>query len=88
MTTTTLQAASQFTEHDVCLFKEGTHARLSEKLGAHPIAHDGVAGAHFALWAPDAAAVSGIHPIGRAFRKASPAPIPRLRGERDFDCLL
>jgi len=60
MNTTTLQAASQFTEHDVFLFKEGTHARLSEKLGAHLITHDGVAGVHFAVWAPNATAVSVI----------------------------
>ncbi len=48
------------TEHDIFLFKEGTHARLSEKLGAHLVTCDGRAGVHFAVWAPNAVAVSVI----------------------------
>ncbi len=46
------------TDHDVFLFKEGTHARLAEKLGAHLTTSDGREGVHFAVWAPNAAAVS------------------------------
>ncbi|MBK8120939.1 MAG: 1,4-alpha-glucan branching protein GlgB [Sulfuritalea sp.] len=46
------------TDHDIFLFKEGTHARLSEKLGAHLITQDGREGVHFAVWAPNAAAVT------------------------------
>ncbi|HEX9235707.1 MAG TPA: 1,4-alpha-glucan branching protein GlgB [Actinomycetota bacterium] len=42
------------TPDDLYLFSEGTHARLFEKLGAHPA--DG--GTHFAVWAPNAEAVS------------------------------
>ncbi len=42
------------TEHDVYLLKEGTHGRLYEKLGCHL----GEGGAHFAVWAPNARAVS------------------------------
>jgi 1,4-alpha-glucan branching enzyme len=48
------------TEHDVFLFKEGTHTRLSEKLGAHLTSSEGRDGVHFAVWAPNAVAVSVI----------------------------
>ena len=48
------------TEHDIYLFKEGTHARLYDKLGCRLGASDGVAGAHFAVWAPNAECVSVI----------------------------
>ena len=47
-------------DHDLHLFNEGTHQRLYEKLGSHLIQHEGVAGAHFAVWAPEAEAVSVI----------------------------
>ncbi|HEY8515276.1 MAG TPA: 1,4-alpha-glucan branching protein GlgB [Candidatus Binatia bacterium] len=47
-------------EQDVYLFNEGTHLRLYEKLGAHPDVVDGVAGTHFAVWAPNAETVSVI----------------------------
>ena len=42
--------------HDQYLFREGTHARLYEKLGAHP-AEDGT---RFAVWAPNAGSVSVV----------------------------
>src|SRR5262245_33245495 len=45
---------------DLHFFNEGTHARLYEKLGAHPLVMDGVAGTAFAVWAPDAEQVSVI----------------------------
>ena len=45
------------TEHDIYLFKEGTHANLYRRLGCQ-LAEGG--GAHFALWAPNAKAVSVI----------------------------
>ncbi len=47
-------------EQDVFLFKEGTHGRLADKLGAHAVNKDGRPGVQFALWAPNAAAVSVI----------------------------
>ena len=47
-------------ERDVYLFREGTHGRLYEKLGAHAGAIDGIEGVHFAVWAPNALAVSVI----------------------------
>ncbi|MEX2120709.1 MAG: 1,4-alpha-glucan branching protein GlgB [Pirellulales bacterium] len=46
------------TADDLHLFNEGTHARLYEKMGAHPARLDGVDGTHFAVWAPNAERVS------------------------------
>ncbi|EQD29760.1 glycogen branching enzyme [mine drainage metagenome] len=50
------------TEHDIYLFREGTHGRAYEKLGAHILPADGSrqAGTHFAVWAPNAASVAVI----------------------------
>jgi 1,4-alpha-glucan branching enzyme len=42
------------TDQDLYLFNEGTHHRLYDKLGAHPLTADGVAGTYFAVWAPNA----------------------------------
>lgn len=47
-------------EQDLFLFNEGTHFRLYEKLGAHPLRINGVSGTYFAVWAPDAERVSVI----------------------------
>ncbi|HEY7742024.1 MAG TPA: 1,4-alpha-glucan branching protein GlgB [Burkholderiales bacterium] len=68
------KAVTPLTAHDVYLFKEGTHTRLYEKLGARRAVAGGVAGFHFAVWAPGARAVSVIgdfngwdaaaHPLG------------------------
>jgi 1,4-alpha-glucan branching enzyme len=51
---------SRLTDQDIYLFNEGTHHRLHEKLGAHPGVAAGVAGTHFAVWAPNARSVSVI----------------------------
>jgi len=51
---------SLLSEDDLYLFNEGTHSRLFDKLGAHPRAVDGTWGTSFAVWAPDAAAVSAV----------------------------
>jgi 1,4-alpha-glucan branching enzyme len=48
------------TDYDVHLLAEGRHLRSYEKLGAHLVEADGVAGAHFAVWAPNASRVSVI----------------------------
>jgi len=42
---------------DIYLFREGTHARLHGRLGARLTTEGGVAGARFAVWAPNASAV-------------------------------
>jgi 1,4-alpha-glucan branching enzyme len=47
-------------EQDLYLFNEGSHLRLWEKLGAHPVKVDGVDGTHFAVWAPNADRVAVI----------------------------
>ena len=47
---------SPLSEHDVYLFREGTHTRLHGKLGCRLSAD----GAHFAVWAPNARAVAVI----------------------------
>jgi 1,4-alpha-glucan branching enzyme len=46
------------TEHDIYLFREGSHSQLHAKMGCVP--RPSGAGAHFAVWAPNAAAVSVI----------------------------
>ncbi|MFH0768874.1 MAG: 1,4-alpha-glucan branching protein GlgB [Chloroflexota bacterium] len=45
---------SLLVRNDFYLFNEGTHFRLYEKLGAHPLAVRGQVGTYFAVWAPDA----------------------------------
>ena len=47
-------------EMDEYLLGEGTHKRLWQVLGAHVITHEGVAGTHFAVWAPNAERVSVV----------------------------
>ena len=49
---------SLLTDQDTYLFKEGTHYRLFDKLGAHLVSFDGVEGVYFAVWAPNARRVS------------------------------
>ncbi len=47
-------------EMDEHLLAEGSHRRLYDKLGAHPVTHEGVSGVAFALWAPNARRVSVV----------------------------
>ena len=47
-------------EVDEHLIGEGAHRDLWKVLGAHVIVHDGVQGAHFAVWAPNASRVSVV----------------------------
>ena len=51
---------SLLTDHDIYLFREGTHSRLYENMGSHVIQKEGVDGTHFAVWAPNASRVSVI----------------------------
>src|SRR5262249_20143124 len=57
-----------FGELDGYLMREGTHPRLYDKLGAHPIA----GGTQFAVWAPSALAVSVIGEFNRGTPGAHP----------------
>src|ERR1041384_397047 len=47
---------SLLTSDDLFLFNQGTHYRLHDKLGAHVVP----GGTYFAVWAPNARAVSVI----------------------------
>jgi 1,4-alpha-glucan branching enzyme len=49
---------TMLTEQDIYLFREGTHATLYRHLGCH--LSEGDAGAHLAVWAPNARKVSVI----------------------------
>ena len=54
------QPTAVLTDDDIFLFNEGTHLRLYEKMGAHPMTLDGKEGVQFAVWAPDAQSVSVV----------------------------
>jgi 1,4-alpha-glucan branching enzyme len=45
---------SLLSENDLYLFNEGSHYRIYEKMGSHPIIDNGTAGTYFAVWAPNA----------------------------------
>ena len=47
------------------LLVEGTHRKLYERLGAQLMAHEGVHGVHFAVWAPNARRVSVVGDFNR-----------------------
>ncbi|MDN5871921.1 MAG: 1,4-alpha-glucan branching protein GlgB [Nitrococcus sp.] len=51
---------SLLTDQDIYLFRQGTHCRLYQKLGAHPLNVGGIDGTYFAVWAPNADRVSVI----------------------------
>ena len=48
------------TDFDLYLLGEGTHQRLYDKLGAHPMTLDGVPGVAFVVFAPNARRVSVV----------------------------
>ena len=53
-----VSAITLLTPDDIYLFNEGSHYRLADKLGAHPMLVNGTGGTHFAVWAPSAERVS------------------------------
>jgi 1,4-alpha-glucan branching enzyme len=55
--------APQLSDYDLHLFGEGNHYRVWTKLGAHPQTLEGLAGTHFAVWAPNATRVSVVGPF-------------------------
>ncbi len=63
---------SLLTDEDLYLFNEGSHLRLYDKLGAHPLTADGVAGTYFAVWAP---AAEGVFVMGD-FNGWNPSSVP------------
>src|ERR1700758_4092744 len=54
----TVAAPQLLTDQDLYLFNEGSNYRIYEKMGAHPIMHNGQAGTVFSVWAPNARSVS------------------------------
>ncbi|MBC7216094.1 MAG: 1,4-alpha-glucan branching protein GlgB [Burkholderiaceae bacterium] len=81
------QAPSLLTAHDIYLFREGTHCRLYEKLGAHACVVDGVAGVQFAVWAPNAARVSMIGDFNGWAKGAHPCA-PRADHSGIWECFI
>ncbi len=57
---TDVQPFSLFTDFDISLFSSGKHFRLYEKLGSRVVEVDGTKGVYFAVWAPNAEAVSVV----------------------------
>ncbi len=51
---------SLLTPEDFYLFNEGSHYRIYDKMGAHLIESNGIAGAVFGIWAPNARRVTVI----------------------------
>lgn len=51
---------SQISGFDLHLMGQGTHYRLWERMGAHPVTIDGVQGVLFVVWAPNARRVSVV----------------------------
>ena len=60
------------TEFDQYLFGQGTHYDLYNKLGAHPMTVDGEEGVYYAVWAPNAAAVSIVGDFNEWDENATP----------------
>ena len=60
------------TEFDQYLFGQGTHYDLYNKLGAHPMTVDGDEGVYFAVWAPNAEAVSLVGNFNEWDENATP----------------
>ena len=66
---------SIFSDFDLYLFGQGKNYRIYEKMGAHPRIVNGVAGVHFAVWAPNALGVSVIGDFNNWERTANPMSI-------------
>ena len=58
--TNLVQETNFITEFDQYLFGDGTHYNLYDKLGAHPVTIGDKSGVYFAVWAPNAEAVSVV----------------------------
>lgn len=47
-----------FSDFDIYLFKEGSHSKLYNHLGAHKMQREGQSGIYFAIWAPNAKSIT------------------------------
>ena len=71
----TIHSASLFTDHDIYLFKEGSHFNLYDKLGSHPMTIDGIQGTLFSVWAPNAEKVFVIGDFNGWNKKSHPLKV-------------
>ncbi|MEM6878823.1 MAG: 1,4-alpha-glucan branching protein GlgB [Bacteroidota bacterium] len=58
--TTKVISYSLLTDYDTDLFRSGKHFRMYDKLGSHVLEVEGEKGVYFAVWAPNAKAVSVV----------------------------
>ncbi len=65
-------APSIFSDFDLYLFGQGRDYRIYEKMGAHQRTINGITGTHFAVWAPNALAVSIIGNFNNWVRSITP----------------
>ena len=68
----TTEQLSIFSDFDLYLFGQGKHYQLYEKMGAHVRTLNGVAGTHFAVWAPNALDVAVIGDFNQWNRSTNP----------------
>jgi len=59
-------------DFDLYLMGEGTHYQKYEKMGAHPVVVDGIAGVQFSVWAPNAMRVSVVGDFNQWDGRISP----------------
>ncbi len=62
----------QLSDFDLYLHGEGTFLESFERFGAHMVTVDGVAGVHFAVWAPNALRVSVVGPFNLWDNRVNP----------------
>lgn len=67
---------SLLTDDDLYIFNEGSHYRIYDKLGSHPLTLNGVQGTYFALWAPNAVSVAVIGNFNQWDKSVNPL-LPR-----------
>jgi 1,4-alpha-glucan branching enzyme len=69
---TTREVPSIFSDTDLYLFGQGKEYRIYEKMGAHPRTINDMEGVNFAVWAPNALAVSVVGDFNNWNRGAHP----------------
>jgi 1,4-alpha-glucan branching enzyme len=85
--TTEQDAPSIFSDFDLYLFGQGKNYRIYEKMGVHVRVVNGVAGVHFAVWAPNALTVSVIGDFNGWQRGANPMQL-RHRDLGVWECFV
>lgn len=66
---------SLLTDHDIYLFKEGSHFKLYDKLGSHSTVVNGIKGTYFAVWAPNAQKVLVIGDFNQWNKETHPLKV-------------